>query len=534
VVTEEFQQPLDESSARHAAGWGQLAGKVALGTVSLLVLVTTGFAWSTYSSLTGGLHGSNALAGETTSTDGSMNILVMGLDSRLDENGTPLPPAEYEALHAGTAADGGMNSNVVILLHVPANPNQKATAISIPRDDYVQFAGCPYGQCGGKIKQAYGLAYAQEHDKLASSGMNNPSQENTLARDAARKEEIDTVRQFLGGVPIDHFIEVTMAAFYEIAQVEAPIQVCVNENTTDSFSGANFHQGINELTASEAVAFVRQRRDPNTSLNFTELDRERRQQAFIASLAYQLRHSGTFADPTKLSALINVAKNNMAVDNGLNLIQFAQQASGLTSGKITFFTMPVQAFTEVNGEDANQVNLPQVRQIASQLLDWTPPPSASGPQSPAKPTIDVDNASGTTGLAGKLESALASQGYSQGQATTATSNQSHSLVEYSGGDAAAASQLATQLGGLATQQSASVPTGHLKVVIGTTFTMPSALQPSGTSNSGTSSSASDTVHALTDSTGSAPSPPALPSTPMGGSSGAQPSSITGGGIPCVK
>ena len=98
----------------------------------------------------------------------------------------------------------------------------------------------------------------------------------------------------LGGVPVDHFVEVTLVAFYEIAQVVQPITVCVNANTQDSYSGANFHKGLQQINAAQALAFVRQRRDDtHLWLNFTDLDRERRQQAFIASLAYQLKQ----ADP---------------------------------------------------------------------------------------------------------------------------------------------------------------------------------------------------------------------------------------------
>ena len=50
------------------------------------------------------------------------------------------------------------------------------------------------------------------------------------AREAGRKAEIDTVRRLLG-VPIDHFVEVTLGAFFQIAQVVQPITVCLNNDT---------------------------------------------------------------------------------------------------------------------------------------------------------------------------------------------------------------------------------------------------------------------------------------------------------------
>ena len=176
-----------------------------------------------------------------------------------------------------------------MLLHVPGD-GSKATEISIPRDDYVHLAGCPDGECMGKIKQAYGLAFDQESRRIAGQSGLDSTQRQQQERDAGRKAEITTVSQFLAGVPIDHFVEVTLVAFYEIAQVVQPITVCVNANTQDTYSGANFHKGRQQINASQALSFVRQRRDDtHPSLNFTDLDRERRQQAFIASLAYQLK-----------------------------------------------------------------------------------------------------------------------------------------------------------------------------------------------------------------------------------------------------
>ena len=49
---------------------------------------------------------------------------------------------------------------MLILLHLPGG-NGPVSAVSVPRDDYVDLPGCPSGVCKGKIKQAYGLAYQQ-------------------------------------------------------------------------------------------------------------------------------------------------------------------------------------------------------------------------------------------------------------------------------------------------------------------------------------------------------------------------------------
>src|SRR5665811_2269216 len=115
-----------------------------VGLVLLLVLSLVGYAVFQYLSLSMGIKRSDVLGGIKKSNvpagakSGDTNILIMGLDSRLDENG--------DALHAGDQSNGGLNANVLMLLHVPGD-GSKATEISIPRDDYVHLAGCPDGEC---------------------------------------------------------------------------------------------------------------------------------------------------------------------------------------------------------------------------------------------------------------------------------------------------------------------------------------------------------------------------------------------------
>jgi LCP family protein required for cell wall assembly len=525
-------------ATRRRRRWGLVLGGVVLGLVSAIVLAGTGYAWVTYHNFDSAVTKSNAIdTNEPKSVNGDTNILIMGLDTRLDENGNSLPQNIYNELHAGDQDDGGENSNVLMLLHVPGD-GSRATSISIPRDDYVAIPGCPDGQCHGKIKQAYGLAFDQESKVLAARGVSGAARMQG-ERDAARKEEVDTVRQFLGGVPIDHFIEVTLIAFFEIAQVVQPITVCVNEDTVDSYSGASFHKGTNVINASQALAFVRQRRDNvHPELQFTDLDRERRQQAFISSLAFQLRQAGTFTDPAKLSGILGVAKANIAIDDKLDLLSFAQQASNLTSGKITFYTLPVQSFGKDSaGEDVNIVNVPLIQSTVHSLLYPTPPatvgahPSASTTTTspptttttpPPTAVVDVENASGQSGVAGRLESALARNGYTQGATSTDTSRRTKSLIEYGTGASLPAQQLSDLLGDVQVESSTAVHSGRVKVILGSDFRMPSALAGSAGSPTTPTTTVPPASAVAADSGGVAgPAPTQL-------------SALTGGSIPCVK
>jgi LCP family protein required for cell wall assembly len=505
-----------------------IAGAIALAIVVALV----GYVVLQYEGLVAGIKRSDVTAAGGKSAHGDLNILVMGLDSRLDENGKPLPQKLYAALHAGDQSSGGLNANVLMLLHLPGHGG-KATAISIPRDDYAALAGCPDGECMGKIKQAYGLAFDQESKRLTQQGVTGLTREQR-ARDAGRKAEMDTVRQFLGGVPIDHFVEITMAAFFQISQVVQPITVCVKQDTQDRYSGAQFHAGLQQISAEQAIAFVRQRRDTvHPDLNFTDLDRSRRQQAFIASLFYQLKQADTFANPAKLTGILDVAKQNTAVDSGLDLLSLAKDATSLSGGNLHFFTLPVARFgTDPRGESVNIVDLPVIQSTVHTLLygatPSSPRPSASASPSPSpspsttaapRGLVNVVNASGRSGVARTVLEALAAKGYTKGQASTNPARLTNSVIDYAPGEQAGATALASVLGGLPTRIRAGVAPGTFRLVIGGDFSPPAGA-------------------GLPSATATPTAPPAKAVSAVGGGrSGPPPSALTdlaGGGIPCVK
>ncbi|WP_378144247.1 LCP family protein [Cnuibacter sp. UC19_7] len=369
---------------------------VGIGAALVVVLVAAGgFVVYTYVDLSNGIHRSD-IALPSGSADpgvaqdtGESNILVMGLDSRVDQNGQPLPESIYGAINAGDESDGGYNANVLMLIHIPAGGG-KAVGISIPRDDYAPLAGSPDGVSKSKIKEAYGLALDEKLTELTAQGVSS-SDAYPQARDAGRQAEIQTVSDFLGGVRIDHFIEITMAAFYEVAQAVQPVTVCLNQATQDSYSGADFPAGVQQLDASQAMSFVRQRRDTGpSSLELTDLDRTRRQQAFIVSLAYKLRQADTFTDFGTMRSLIDTAKQYIALDSGFDLLSFADQAQRLAGGDITFQTLPIASYATIDGKDVNLVDTDQIHTLVQSLLD----PASSSPTSAPATDAPDQSASG--------------------------------------------------------------------------------------------------------------------------------------------
>lgn len=513
-----------------------LIGVRVVGALAALgMLIVTGLGWGGYRHVSRGITTSQALVGVPASVGGDQNVLIMGLDSRLDQQGRPLPKDIYDALHAGDENVGGYNANVLIVLHLPAGGGA-ATAISIPRDDYVDLAGCMSEGCQGKIKQAYGLAY--EH-VLDPHGTGVPDTDVTTAqeqaaREAGRKAEISTVRHLLG-IPIDHFIEVTLVAFFEIAKVVEPITVCLNQDTSDDYSGANFHRGVQQIDAAQALAFVRQRRDVNDEM-FTDLDRTRRQQAFIASLVTALRNGGALDSPSALRNLLAVANQNVAVDAGFDLAGFIQHAPSLTGTPLSLYTLPIAQFgQDSSGQDVNIIDVPTIRGIVHNLIGpgtsttsgsatpaAAPVPTSSGTQRPGGPVLDVVNASHRDGLAAAVEKAFAARGFTAGTTTSAQTMSESSAIEYGSGAQTAAQGLADQLD-LTPAASDTLRPETVQLTIGADFPAGDFLNDAGTTTeSATTSPPTPVPTVAATATGTrAPAPTDL-------------THMAASGVPCVK
>ena len=97
---------------------------------------------------------------------------------------------------------------------------------------------------------------------------------------------------------------------------------------------------------------------------------------------HMLKQAGTFLNPARLRALINVAKQNIAADTGLELLSFVEQASTLAGGNITFTTLPIVRFgTDPAGEDVNIVNLPEIQTLVHNMIGGpNPTPAAASPR----------------------------------------------------------------------------------------------------------------------------------------------------------
>lgn len=443
-----------------------------IGLASVVVLMLTGLAYSQAHGLLNGITVSQALGSdEPRSSGGAMNILLIGLDSRKDQQGNELPDELLDKLHAGDSDSGGYNTNTLILVHISAD--DQVVAFSIPRDDYVAVSGIK-GYTNIKIKEAYGLTKAQTEQKLVDEGISDRGELERAGREAGRKATIRAVRN-LTGQPIDYFAEVNLASFYHLADSLGGIDVCLNHAVHDEYSGANFPAGPQTLNAEQALAFVRQRH----GLENGDLDRTHRQQAFLLSVMHQLQQSGSFTDLDKFKRLMGVARQDIVLSEGWGEDQFRRMAA-LAGGSVEFRTLPVVRYDTINGQDVNIVDPAKIRKEIARAIggDAAVATTSAVPQPLPPPNpqtvVSIVNASDTSGLASQAASLLGKHDFTVDEVRDRESGEPiDTVITYGPGGQTDAQSVASVLGvENAPQATSALATDHVRVVLGQGYDIP--------------------------------------------------------------
>lgn len=483
-------------------------------------LLMTGSGYWMAHGVMSGITVSQALSPEDPkSTGDGINILLIGLDSRKDQNGDDLPWSVLKHLHAGDSDDGGYNTNTLILAHI--GPDEKVSAFSIPRDDWVAWNGVP-GYNHIKIKEAYGLTKQYVEQKMIDKGVGDQKQLETKGREAARAATLKAVRK-LTGAPIDYFAEVNLAGFYDLANSLGGIDVCLKHAVYDEYSGADFPAGRQTLDAAQALAFVRQRH----GLENGDLDRTHRQQAFLSSVMRQLQDSGTFTNIGKLKDLMAVARKDVVLSSGWDEDMFRKMGA-LAGGSIEYRTLPVLRYDNINGQDVNIVDPAAIQaEVAAAFGSSSASTSTTTLDAPSPSTVvDVVNASSVGGLAGKVARTLKHDGYTTGSVRDRVRGEPTSTtIEYGPGADSDAKEVASLLGIDAPgKPNRTLQYGHVEVVVDDNFSVPT--QDESMSETTTESTPPPDLYgkhgwksSMTTSTDPTPD---------------QGAPIGGGGVPCVN
>ncbi|WP_407549944.1 LCP family protein [Streptomyces sp. Pv4-95] len=242
--------------------------------------------------------------------NGSMDILVMGSDSRAGKNG------QYGK------DEGGARSDTAMILHVYKG-HKKASVVSVPRDTMIKRPDC--------VKDGKDVPGAQR------------AMFNTAYEVGGPACAVKTVES-MSGIRMDHFVEVDFTGFKKLINALGGVGITTTKAINDDNSHLHLQPGKHTLNGEDALGLVRTRHGVPGG-DGSDLGRIQLQQAFIKALMKQVKDVGVLSNPTKLYDVADTATKAVTTDTDLNSVSelsgLAKGLSGIGSEKIDMVTLPV-------------------------------------------------------------------------------------------------------------------------------------------------------------------------------------------------
>lgn len=242
---------------------------------------------------------------------GSLNILVLGSDSRSGE--------ENQALGGGES--GGARSDTAMVVHLDAG-RTAATVVSIPRDTLVDRPSCPLPD-GGSTRPVSGAMF------------------NSAYEVGGPVCAVKTVESFTD-VRMDHYIEIDFSGFARLVDALGGVTVTTEADIDDDRSHLTLEAGTHHLDGTDALALARTRYDVGDG---SDLGRIELQQHLVKALLEQIARQDLLTSPARLYEVADALTGSLTTDTGLDslgeLTRFGRSVRGLTSAGVTTVTMPV-------------------------------------------------------------------------------------------------------------------------------------------------------------------------------------------------
>ncbi|MGV9965059.1 LCP family protein [Streptomyces olivaceus] len=277
--------------------------------------------------------------------NGSENILVLGSDTRSGGN---------KDLGGGTD-DGTARSDTAMVVHVYEG-HKKASVVSIPRDTLVDRPDCTDPD-GGDHPAARGVMF------------------NSAYSTGGGACAVKTVES-MSGLRMDHYLEVDFSGFQNLVDDLGGVKVTTTEDINDPDSHLDLTAGTHRLDGEQALGLVRTRHGVGDG---SDLGRIQLQQAFVKSLAEQVRDVGLLGNPKKLYDIADTATKTVTTDSDLgsvnSLMSFASGLKGIGPDGMHMVTMPVA----YDPADANRVLVEKAKagQVWTALRNDRPIPASA-------------------------------------------------------------------------------------------------------------------------------------------------------------
>ncbi|MFI9050041.1 LCP family protein [Streptomyces sp. NPDC053427] len=285
------------------------------GVLGFVLVAAATTAYVIYQQLDGNIKKVDVGINNDAVSDGPVNLLVIGTDSRAGKGN-----AGY-----GDAGSVG-HADTTLLMHI-SRDRSNATALSIPRDLITDIPNCPTKQKDGSTKIIPGEQQVRFNTSLGQEGRDPGCTWRTVEK--------------LTGLKISHFMMADFNAVKELSNAVDGVEVCAGKDINDPKSHLKLSAGRHTVKGEQALAFVRTRHSVGTG---SDLSRIQLQQQFIGSLIRKLK-SSAFSSPGKLYDVAQAATKALTVDTGIGsaskLMDFGDDMKKVNINKITFATVPV-------------------------------------------------------------------------------------------------------------------------------------------------------------------------------------------------
>jgi LCP family protein required for cell wall assembly len=253
----------------------------------------------------------SASASASPLPSGSLNILVLGSDSRSGRANQEL----------GGGDSSGARSDTAMVVHIDAG-RETATVVSIPRDTLVTRPSCPLPS-GGSTAVAYGAMF------------------NSAYSVGGPVCAVKTV-EALTDVRMDHYIEIDFSGFAKLVNALGGVTVTTDEDIDDDDSHLHLKAGTHHLNGKQALALARTRHGIGDG---SDLGRIGLQQKLVKALLKRISAQNLLTDPAGLYDVADAVTDSLTTDTGLDslseLMTLGKSLGGLDPGNVRTVMMPV-------------------------------------------------------------------------------------------------------------------------------------------------------------------------------------------------
>ncbi|WP_106397555.1 LCP family protein [Actinocorallia populi] len=370
----------------------------------------------------------------------AVNILLLGSDSRKGGN----------AKYGRSLVDETPRADTTILLHLSPGGEQ-AVGISFPRDLMVEIPSC-----------------------TTPDGTKSPVQMGMINSAFSIGGMMCTWKtiQHVTNIHVDHTVVVDFNGFKGVVNAVGGVKICLTEDVNDPKSKLNLKKGTHNVRGEQALAYVRARYGFKDG---SDLNRVKRQQQFLGSLAKKALSQDVLSNPGTLNALLRSLTKTVTVDEDFTfnkMTDLAGKLKGISPSKIRFITAPYTAYAP----DPNRVALrePEAGEFFAQIANDTqiedPTKKKVTDVPPAEINVRVLNGSGFDGAAGRVGEALTAKGYRILSVGNPKKNPPSTQILYGQGAEDAATTLATLIPGAKVIPGAKTAAGVVDLVLGPDWT----------------------------------------------------------------